>query len=116
MIDKRLDLTQQIMDHMTEIYLYPPDALTLSFNHTKPSTWHRAVNFHHGGIVLVFIQISPKHSLPLFSFQPHLGLAILVPLVFVGVRVPHGSSLLACSPGRCKAQRLLNVLPGERAG
>ena len=66
--------------------------------------------------MLVFIQISPKHSLPLFSFQPHLGLAILVPLVFVGVRVPHGSSLLACGPGRCKAQRLLNVLPEERAG
>ena len=35
----------------------------------------------------------------------------LVPLVFVGVGVPHGASLLAGSPGGGKAQGLLDVLP-----
>ena len=35
----------------------------------------------------------------------------LVPLVFVGVGVPHGASLLAGSPGGGEAQGLLYVLP-----
>ena len=53
-----------------------------------------------------FISIHKQAQLSILSM-----LVPLVPLVFVGVGVPHGASLLAGCPGGGEAQGLLDVLP-----